>query len=102
MRRMMYAVLASALCMSFQCAVSQKLAWQSDAQTKPNEHQFVQFLYPEQVKLAAGKSTVVELHFRVNDGLHINSHTPTAKSFIPTQLRVVCSWRKIHGRNIHE
>ena len=88
MRRMMYAVLASALCMSFQCAVSQKLAWQNDAQAKPNEHQFVQFLYPEQVKLAAGKSTVVELHFRVNDGLHINSHTPTAKSFIPTQLLV--------------
>jgi thiol:disulfide interchange protein len=88
MRRTMYAILASILCMSLHCAVSQKLAWQDDAPSKTNEHQFVQFLYPEQVKLTAGKPTVVELHFRVNDGLHINSHTPTAKSFIPTQLLV--------------
>jgi DsbC/DsbD-like thiol-disulfide interchange protein len=88
MRRMMDAILASALCMGLQCAVSQKLAWQSDAQAKTNEHQFVQFLYPEQVKLVAGKPTVVELHFRVNEGLHINSHTPREKSFIPTQLLV--------------
>jgi hypothetical protein len=88
MRRMMYAILASALCMGLQCAVSQQLAWQSDAQAKTNEKQLVQFLYPEQVKLVAGKPTVVELHFRVNEGLHINSHTPREKSFIPTQLLV--------------
>jgi|HubBroStandDraft_5_1064220.scaffolds.fasta_scaffold30959_2 hypothetical protein len=88
MRRLMYIIFASALCGSLQCAVSQKLAWQSDAQSKASEKQFVQFLYPEQVKLVAGKPTVVELHFRVNEGLHINSHTPREKSFIPTQLLV--------------
>jgi DsbC/DsbD-like thiol-disulfide interchange protein len=32
---------------------------------------------------------VIELHFKVNPGLHINSHQPHDKSFIPTQLAVV-------------
>jgi len=86
MRRLVLAVLASALCASLQCAVSQKLAWQDDA--KADEHQQVKFLYPEQVTITAGKPSIVELHFRVNDGLHINSHTPREKSFIPTQLLV--------------
>ncbi len=88
MRRFLSIVLASVFCLGLQCAVSQKLAWQNDAQAKAGEHQLVRFLYPEQVTVAAGKASVVELHFRVNDGLHINSHTPREKSFIPTQLMV--------------
>jgi len=86
MRRALFFVLAGVFCVGLQCAVSQKLAWQSDA--KANQKQLVQFLYPEQVTVAAGKPSVVELHFRVNDGLHINSHTPSEKSLIPTQLMV--------------
>src|ERR1700722_12087664 len=88
MRRMLGIVLASLFCLGLQCAVSQKLAWQNDAQVKADAHQQAQFLYPEQVNLVAGKPNVVELHFRVNDGLHINSHTPREKSLIPTQLMV--------------
>jgi len=88
MRRLLSIVLAGALCLGLQCAVSQKLAWQSDAQTKGDAHQMVRFLYPEQVTVVAGKPSVLELHFRVNDGLHINSHEPRAKSLIPTQLMV--------------
>ncbi|HEX3437267.1 MAG TPA: protein-disulfide reductase DsbD domain-containing protein [Pseudacidobacterium sp.] len=84
MRKILFAVLA---CAAFG-AFAQKLAWQSDGQSKTNEHQFVQFLYPEQVTIAAGKPSTLELHFRVNNGLHINSHTPREKSFIPTQLLV--------------
>jgi thiol:disulfide interchange protein len=87
MRRVLSIVLAGALCLGLQCAVSQKLAWQNDAQTT-NQKQQVQFLYPEQVTVPAGKPSVVELHFKVNDGLHINSHTPREKSLIPTQLLV--------------
>jgi hypothetical protein len=87
MRRLLGIALASVFCLGLQCAVSQKLAWQSDA-SKANEKQLVQFLYPEQVTLTAGKPSVLELHFRVNDGLHINSHTPREKTFIPTQLLV--------------
>ncbi|MBV8115932.1 MAG: disulfide bond formation protein DsbC [Silvibacterium sp.] len=64
----------------------QKLPWDSgDAQ---NAKQFVKFLYPEQVSITANQESVVELHFAVNPGLHINSHTPHEKSFIPTQLIV--------------
>lgn len=86
MRRVWSILLAGAFCLGLSCAIAQKLAWQN--QSKPGEHQFVQFLYPEQVTLPAGKPSVVELHFRVNDGLHINSHTPREKSLIPTQLMV--------------
>lgn len=88
MRRVLSIVLASAFCLGLQCAVSQELAWQSDAQTKTDPHQMVRFLYPEQVTIEAGKPSVLELHFSVNDGLHINSHEPRAKSLIPTQLLV--------------
>lgn len=88
MRRMLTIVLATTFCLGLRSAVSQKLAWQSDAQAKVDAHQQVQFLYPEQVSVVARKPNVVELHFRVNDGLHINSHTPREKSLIPTQLIV--------------
>jgi hypothetical protein len=49
----------------------------------------VAYLFPEQASIPAGKSTVVDLHFRVADGLHINSHTPREKSLIPTNLAIV-------------
>jgi len=66
----------------------QKLPWETTgAQT--DSKQFVKFLYPEQVSVPANQDSVVELHFAVNPGLHINSHTPREKSFIPTQLLVV-------------
>jgi DsbC/DsbD-like thiol-disulfide interchange protein len=66
-------------------AAGQKLPWENDAQTAK---QFVKFLYPEQVEIPANKDSVVDLHFAVNPGFHINSHTPHEKSFIPTQLIV--------------
>lgn len=87
MRRWAQLFVAGAVCVSLQCAVSQKLPWQNNAQSKPGGSQ-VEFLYPEQVTVPAGKPSLVELHFRVKDGLHINSHTPREKSFIPTQLLV--------------
>jgi hypothetical protein len=48
----------------------------------------VQYLYPEQVTLAAGKPQSVTLHFRIAAGLHINSHTPKDSFLIPTVLSV--------------
>ena len=48
----------------------------------------VQYLYPEQVTVAAGKAASVALHFRVKDGLHINSHEPIEEFRIPTVLSV--------------
>ena len=39
---------------------------------------------PQVVK--AGKASVVELHFRVRDGFHVNSHTPKSELLIPTAI----------------
>jgi hypothetical protein len=48
----------------------------------------VEYLYPEQVTVPAGKATTVTLHFRIAPGLHINSHTPREDELIPTTLSI--------------
>ncbi len=48
----------------------------------------VQYLYPEQLTLQSGQSTPVTLHFRIAQGLHINSHTPKDQFLIPTSLTI--------------
>jgi DsbC/DsbD-like thiol-disulfide interchange protein len=48
----------------------------------------VQYLYPEQLTVPAGKSTSVALHFRIRQGLHINSHEPREEFLIPTVLSI--------------
>ena len=50
--------------------------------------QAVEYLYPEQVSVAAGKTSPVTLHFRIQPNLHINSHTPRAEYLIPTVFSV--------------
>jgi DsbC/DsbD-like thiol-disulfide interchange protein len=40
----------------------------------------------EQQNVTAGKHSVLELHFRVVDGFHVNSHTPKSELLIPTQI----------------
>jgi hypothetical protein len=66
-------------------AGAQTPLWQ---QAKPagGKTEAVQYLYPEQVTVAAGKSSPMSLHFRVAPGLHINSHSPKDKFLIPTTL----------------
>ena len=48
----------------------------------------VQYLYPEQITVPAGKSMPVALHFRIKEGLHINSHEPREEFLIPTVLSI--------------
>jgi len=48
----------------------------------------VQYLFPEQVSLPAGKPSTVALHFRIAPGLHINSHTPGDEFLIPTSFSI--------------
>ena len=48
----------------------------------------VRYLFPEQVTVAAGQSSPVTLHFRIAEGLHINSHTPTEDYLIPTTFAI--------------
>jgi hypothetical protein len=69
-------------------AIAQKLPWETGDSTD-KKPQSVRFLYPEQISVTANHDSIVEMHFKVNDGLHINSHTPRIKSLIPTQLMVV-------------
>jgi Disulphide bond corrector protein DsbC len=40
----------------------------------------------EPQNVTAGKRSTLELHFRVVDGFHVNSHTPKSELLIPTQL----------------
>jgi hypothetical protein len=48
----------------------------------------VEYLFPEQVTLTAGKPSDVALHFRIAQGLHINSHTPRDEFLIPTTFSI--------------
>jgi hypothetical protein len=48
----------------------------------------VEYMYPEQVTVAAGKPSDVTLHFRIAQGLHINSHTPKDEFLIPTTFSI--------------
>jgi hypothetical protein len=48
----------------------------------------VEYLFPEQVTVAAGKASEVAMHFRIAQGLHINSHTPKEDYLIPTALSI--------------
>ena len=48
----------------------------------------VEYLFPEQISIAAGKSIPVALHFRIKPNLHINSHTPRSEYLIPTVFSI--------------
>jgi hypothetical protein len=53
--------------------------------TKPKTPEFIVYA-AEQQSAVAGKQSVLELNFRVLDGLHVNSHTPKSELLIPTSL----------------
>lgn len=48
----------------------------------------VQYMYPAQVSVAAGKPTAVALHFLIRQGLHINSHMPSEPELIATTFSI--------------
>ena len=48
----------------------------------------VQYLFPEQVSVPAGRPSAVTMHFRVAQGLHINSHTPSDEFLIATDFSI--------------
>jgi hypothetical protein len=81
-------VISAGLLLCAAAVAQQKLPWQKNDGPANEPPQSVNYLYPEQVTLTAGEPGTVEMHFRVKDGLHINSHTPLEKSFIRTELIV--------------
>jgi hypothetical protein len=61
----------------------------SNAQSRPLvKTDAVTYLFPEQVSVPAGKPSQVTLHFRIAQGLHINSHTPSDDFLIPTTFAI--------------
>jgi hypothetical protein len=67
----------------------QKLPWQIGSSALAGKQSNpVVFLSPEQTTLTANKPSVLELQFRIADGLHINSHKPHDATLIPTQILV--------------
>jgi len=48
----------------------------------------VEYLFPEQVTVPAGKASQVALHFRIAEGFHINSHKPKEDYLIPTSFSI--------------
>ena len=50
--------------------------------------QAVEYLFPEQVSIPAGKSSPIALHFRIKTNLHINAHTPREQYLIPTVFSI--------------
>ena len=48
----------------------------------------VEFLSPVQIAVQATKPSPIELHFRIEDGFHINSHTPKESYLIPTAFSI--------------
>jgi len=59
--------------------------WANRPIVKPDA---VQYLFPEQVTVTAGRPSPVALHFRVAQGLHVNSHTPSDEFLIPTVFSI--------------
>jgi hypothetical protein len=62
------------------------LAGSAVAQDAPKPKNTVVYV-AEQQKVAAGARATVELHFKVLDGYHVNSHTPKSDFLIPTELK---------------
>ena len=78
-------MLALGLTMAAACAQVQETEKAARSGAKAEA---VQYLYPEQVTVPAGKPTPVALHFRIKQGLHINSHAPKDEFLIPTVLSI--------------
>lgn len=69
-------------------AYAQFPAADKPAQSSARGSDSVRYLFPEQITIPAKKASPVELHFRVADGMHINSHQPHSKLLIPTNFIV--------------
>lgn len=77
--------IAAAALLSFAAFAAEGQVIVGQSHSRPDA---VTYLFPEQVTAPAGKSTPVALHFRIAQGLHIQSHTPSDEDFIPTEFSI--------------
>jgi hypothetical protein len=86
---MRFRLISAGLMLVFGGIVARAQAPFGDLQAKPATAKpaAVSYLFPEQVTVVAGKATKVDLHFKIADGLHVNSHQPHTEDLIPTTLK---------------
>jgi hypothetical protein len=68
---------------------SQPLPLPGGTATSSRPGDAVQFLLPDEIRVEARHPALVDLRFRVADGLHINAHAPRDKTLIATRLAVI-------------
>lgn len=83
-----------AACLPFAQA---QFPWQNKAAAPLAKTASVVYLFPEQLEVTAGKPSTVPLHFRVAEGLHINSHTPKDSYLIPTVFAIPAGAVQLKG-----
>lgn len=77
--------LCAALCVGLCCVPLRAQIQLGGGQAAHKEH--VE-LVSDAVQVLAAKPQVMELRFRVDEGFHINSHTPKDELLIPTELKL--------------
>src|SRR4051812_46351654 len=77
-------LLCALLLMAFPVAQAQQIEGLPTPKKSKDHVVFV----PEAQVVTAGKPTTLSVHFSVEDGFHINSHTPHSATLIPTRLAV--------------
>lgn len=87
---MMLRIATSATMLAFVASVSLAQIVSAGPQNRSSlgKTDAVAYLFPEQLTVAASKPSPVTLHFRVAQGLHINSHTPSDQYLIPTDFSI--------------
>ncbi len=88
MKRLICVALSLGLAFPVGASAGQLPFADAPVQSSAKKPSAVRFLYPEQVTIAANKPAMIELHFRINEGLHVNSHTPREPELTPTNLAV--------------
>jgi hypothetical protein len=61
--------------------------WRASAQEIAKPKSTVIYV-AEQQNIASKRHAVIELHFKVVEGYHVNSHTPKSEFLIPTTLKM--------------
>lgn len=89
MNTMKRQVFAAVAVLAFGTWAAQGQVVSSGTQNRPTTRvDAVQYLFPEQVSVTAGKPVPLALHFRIKQGLHINSHKPGDEVLIPTEFSI--------------
>ena len=84
-----FVTVAICTAMGFGCArMSGQDSLSEPAHKSMSKAQAVEYLYPEQITVPADKPTALKLHFRIQQNLHINSHTPRERYLIPTDFSI--------------